>query len=115
MCLSATIQTSSAGRAGRLDAKRVPMPRMQAVEFQGSRTRSAKVLAGGYVSGEWSLLGTRYLAFKTGGKHWVGLKPRCTAEGCRKQEFGSRDCGNGDVGGMQRVAVQTGVAHWWSL
>jgi hypothetical protein len=36
MCLSATIQTSSVGRAGRLDAKRVPMPRMQTVEFQGA-------------------------------------------------------------------------------
>jgi hypothetical protein len=60
------------------------------------------------VSGEWSLLATRYLAFKTAERHWVEWEPQCTAEGCRKQEFGLRNGGNGDVGGMQRVAVQTG-------
>jgi hypothetical protein len=66
--LSATIQSSSVGRAvvgraGRLVAKRMPIPRMQAVEFQGRGAGPAqyeKVLAGGYVSGEWSLLGTRF-------------------------------------------------------
>jgi hypothetical protein len=93
MRLSATIQSSSVGRAvvgraGRLDAKRVPIPRMQAVEFQGRGGAPAqyeKVLAGGYVSGEWSLPGTRFGA--AGGERrdtWVELEPRCTAEGLRK-------------------------------